>query len=1016
MAQVNNSAELATALAAAADGDMILLAPGIYDRDVTVAKGVTVRGANAGKEGSAPRGAETVLTGKWTIDSTHGVTLDGVEFLDASAPQVGQPAVARYALTVRGDPTAHVIENSVFLRDVAATDTLQPNPQNYAIWMESVPTGGTVLIDGNLFTSANHTADAGGAFGYGKGQWQKAIWTGSADAPGAVIISDNHFSYVRNAVSPNTADGSTLSGNSFDHLAAAISFGWPTAHVPDLTGNLFGAGVGTELNLKGAGSPSPVDVEVFTPPGDRTAADPFLIETGGGNDIIHAGAQAELLVAGGGVDTVIFRGALVTAASISPTTVDYDSPGRAAWQVVTTDGASGAFDRLVGVEIVQTSASGRILLVGPTADAGFTSIQAAVDAARAGDRILIAPGVYRENVVANKAGVSIEGIGDVTIKGTFQHDNPTFVSGDLSDWIATAPAYNGASGAGLTIRASNVAIKNIAIDDFAKGIAFDTDVSAIGLTDVDISNSLMGLDKTADADLTGLTITRGSVIDGYQGTNFAKDPTSATNGMLKNVLIDGMVFENLTAKGLYTETLSNAVLRNIVMSDVAMFGRGALFGVAGDVGIGLELNLKAGAYSDITIQGFDFRDVGLSNGAGTTHFGAAAISIKVRGDGAYAAVPATFSGAVVIQHGAIDRTSSGVRDGEYNSGGVVAGTGVNLAVQDLSITHELTTGGHGDFANGTSALITISFAGGAQPAYSVGAGRGNLVFVDTAPPPPEEPSAPTPPLPLPPPPPPPTPPPPVEQVTTGFGSATGVALDSPKAANPTIILPSGEEAPNRVYEQAQQMNDLIQKLASGQVTEIQVIDKMVEFSTDTTAVALQTYQFFTGATPSAEGVAYLVNSDDNPSDLTDPYYAQFNPDNRYINFAANLGTQGAAAEAFEAQYGNLSFEDTILTAYDKIIGLDAAKASGVDVGAAMAYVTAQLAYFQALGGSDIGAKAAMIGYLMYAGMAAKVGRYYDGTRAFLTDAFHGDAEYSVDLTGGGTSKAAGHAALDGLLA
>jgi len=35
-----------------------------------------------------------------------------------------------------------------------------------------------------------------------------------------------------------------------------------------------------------------------------------------------------------------------------------------------------------------------------------------------------------------------------------------------------------------------------------------------------------------------------------------------------------------------------------------------------------------------------------------------------------------------------------------------------------------------------------------------------------------------------------------------------------------------------------------------------------------------TYQFFTGNVPTSGGFTYLIDSPENPTDLTDPYYAQ----------------------------------------------------------------------------------------------------------------------------------------------
>jgi S-layer protein len=49
---------------------------------------------------------------------------------------------------------------------------------------------------------------------------------------------------------------------------------------------------------------------------------------------------------------------------------------------------------------------------------------------------------------------------------------------------------------------------------------------------------------------------------------------------------------------------------------------------------------------------------------------------------------------------------------------------------------------------------------------------------------------------------------------------------------------------------------------NGTLTDAQATSKALDLVDGTTAVAVSAYQFFTGKTPSAAGLAYLVNSDD----------------------------------------------------------------------------------------------------------------------------------------------------------
>ena len=150
----------------------------------------------------------------------------------------------------------------------------------------------------------------------------------------------------------------------------------------------------------------------------------------------------------------------------------------------------------------------------------------------------------------------------------------------LSDWLTTATAYSTAAADGVTIAANNVALSNINIDGFYNGVRFASDVSNTALTNVDVSNSDIGIEKSIDADINGLTITGGSFVDGYIGIDFAKDTAvgQAGNGLATNVTISGTHFQDMTAKGIYVEALSNALITGVSMDHVGFYGAGPAFG------------------------------------------------------------------------------------------------------------------------------------------------------------------------------------------------------------------------------------------------------------------------------------------------------------------------------------------------------------------------------------------------------------------------------------------------------
>jgi hypothetical protein len=212
---------------------------------------------------------------------------------------------------------------------------------------------------------------------------------------------------------------------------------------------------------------------------------------------------------------------------------------------------------------------------------------------------------------------------------------------------------------------------------------------------------------------------------------------------------------------------------------------------------------------------------------------------------------------------------------------------------------------------------------------------------------------------------------------------------------------------------------------SGQLSDVDALAYLIDSAQDDVEVAVQAYQFFTGKSPSKAGLDYLTHSDANPTDLNDPYYLQFNLENRYINFAANLGLFGEGAAAFKTNFGGLGFAAFVDAAYEAVIGQSLAQAAGIDVAAAKADITARKANFEQLARDrgvigpnatteqvDLGIKASLIGYLLVEGVKADVGKYAAGANNFVAAVIAGSATYNTDILatytplGGGLGKAA----------
>jgi hypothetical protein len=186
-----------------------------------------------------------------------------------------------------------------------------------------------------------------------------------------------------------------------------------------------------------------------------------------------------------------------------------------------------------------------------------------------------------------------------------------------------------------------------------------------------------------------------------------------------------------------------------------------------------------------------------------------------------------------------------------------------------------------------------------------------------------------------------------------------------------------------------------------------VVKALVQLADATSSVATLAYQFFTGHTPTADGMDYLVSSTGpNANSLNSAYYQSFSLENRYINFAVNLGKFGEGAAGFQAKYGALSLFDATRAAYTTIFGgapSDDKLHSLLDATFTVANTTFTRAqYFAALGqdgANGIGTKAAMVGWLLGEAAKADVGTYALANNALLTDVALNDAPLGVGLIG-----------------
>ena len=213
-----------------------------------------------------------------------------------------------------------------------------------------------------------------------------------------------------------------------------------------------------------------------------------------------------------------------------------------------------------------------------------------------------------------------------------------------------------------------------------------------------------------------------------------------------------------------------------------------------------------------------------------------------------------------------------------------------------------------------------------------------------------------------------------------------------------------ENAINRVLmldsttsQAATVLGNVADKTHAGTWTVEQGIDYVVNQADATTTVANLSYQFFTGKTPQASGLTYLVSpTGPNGNNLNSAYYQNFNLENRYINFAVNLGINGEGKTKFAADYGGLTLAEATKKAYATIFG-----AAPADAKISALLSDGRDAYFESYGHdglNGLGTKAAMVGWLLAEAAKGDIGVYSRASNAYLHDAAS-TFQYAVDLVG-----------------
>ena len=629
--------------------------------------------------------------------------LDNTIVGDGATPFQAQNGIQLGSFGVNGGTGGVISGNAISQIGIVIDNPVVGGGSGILVFMA----GEGVQVTDNLLTGVGFEPDTNANFGIAFGDGSSFGDT-SDSASNAPVVTGNTISGFHIALmqqGSNVTEALSQSGNTLDGNGEGLlfdAFDGPTGFTLS----------GTDLDDRLVGSSQD---DAFS-----GLAGDDLLDGADGNDTLTGGAGDDTLIGGAGQDTVVLSGGRD----------DYTVVFNIADQTFTitdtrTDGPNGSdgVDTVSGVEFAVFGDAQPVALADlrepitwivdqaagdPPPDGTFLTIEEALAAADHGDTVQVNAGTYAGGFTVDKA-VSMVGMEGAVIQGTLLTDNGVPDGQNFADWAeATLPeGIDPASGAAITVASSGARIAGLDIAGFHQGVVLSDQgaLSDVVLDRLTITNVVEGVTNDDSAsDIDGLTLLDVNISHAIHGVLF--QDASNQGASIEGVTIDGGVFSNISSKGIYVEMLADSVIRNITMTDVGQFGRLPWQGQTGVFGNGIDINLKWGEYGGIVIEDFTMTDVGLSSGGGDSSTGAA-ITVKAREDGAYAATPASYAGVLVIRNGVIDGTATGIRVGEP---GVADLSGIVTDIANVTVSG--VADGFAAFENLTGDTMTIADSGG----------------------------------------------------------------------------------------------------------------------------------------------------------------------------------------------------------------------------------------------------------------------------------------------------------------